>query len=146
MFFLHLPYQKGELEMTIELTLLGWTFVLALVQILMVAQYRTRETGLRYNMGPRDTPGPAMGIITGRLHRAQNNLFETLPLFATAILIAHVAGREGPMTLWGAWMYFLGRVVYLPLYALGIPVLRTLTWVVSMLGLIMIIVAILRAG
>jgi uncharacterized MAPEG superfamily protein len=43
-------------------------------------------------------------------------------------------------------MYFLGRVVYLPLYALGIPVLRTLTWVVSMLGLIMIIVAILRAG
>jgi uncharacterized MAPEG superfamily protein len=131
--------------MTMELTLLGWTLVLALAQIAMVAQYRTKETGLKYNMGPRDTPPPAMGIITGRLHRAQHNLFETLPLFATAILIAHVAGREGNMTLWGAWMYFIARVVYLPLYALGIPVLRTLTWAVSLLGLIMVIVAVLGA-
>ena len=129
--------------MTTELTLLGWTLVLAIVQVMLPAGFRHRETGVAYNAGPRDEPGPPAGKVTGRLQRAQKNLYETLPLFAAAVLIAHVAHRDGALTLVGAWSYLLARIVYLPLYALGVPMLRSLAWMVSMFGLALVLFAIL---
>ena len=129
--------------MTTELMILGWTLVLALVQILLAAQMRTAETGLNYNMGARDAAGPPVRPVTARLQRAQANLFETLPLFAAAVLIAHVAGREGELTLWGSYAYLAARVLYVPLYAAGIPLVRSLVWLVSIAGLVAILVAIL---
>lgn len=129
--------------MTTELTILAWTLVLALVQILLTAQLRTQETGLKYNMSARDGQAPPPRPVTARLQRAQANLFETLPLFAAAVLIAHVAGLEGDLTLWGCWLYLLARIVYLPLYAFGVPMLRSLVWAVSLVGLVMVIAAVL---
>ena len=129
---------------TTELTLLGWTLVLAIVQILLPAHLRNQETGVGYNAGPRDEAGPPVGTVTGRLKRAQANLFETLPLFATAILIAHVAGRDGTLTLAGAWLYLLMRLAYVPVYAAGIPYLRSAIWLISLAGLVLVLVAILR--
>ncbi len=130
--------------MTIELKLLAWTLVLALVQIMLPSHLRNRETGVAYNAGPRDEPGPPIGVMTGRLQRARANLYETLPLFGLAILIAHVAGREGGLTLWGAWIYLVGRIAYVPLYAFGIPYVRSLVWVISFAGFLMVLVAVLR--
>lgn len=130
--------------MTTELTLLGWTLVLALVQIMLPAMLRNGETGIAYNASARDESGPPVGVVTGRLRRAQANLFETLPVFAAAVLIAHLGDREGALTLWGAWLYLAARVVYVPLYAFGVPYLRSLVWGVSMLGLLMILAAILN--
>lgn len=129
--------------MTTELMILGWTLVLALVQIMAPSALRNKETGIDYNMSARDTPAPPPGVVTARLQRAQANLFETLPLFAAAVLIAHVGGREGDLTLWGAWTYLIARVVYVPLYAAGIPLVRSLAWTVSMAGLGMVLAAIL---
>ena len=129
--------------MTPELTILGWTLVLALVQIFLPSSARTRETGATYNMSARDEPGPPVGKVTARLRRAQANLYETLPLFAIAVLIAHVAGVHNSLTLYGAMLYLAARVLYVPIYALGIPVVRTLVWGVSFAGLLMILWAIL---
>ena len=129
--------------MTIELSLLAWVLVLAVVQVMLPAMWRNRETGLDYNASPRDEPGPPVGVVTGRLRRAQSNLYETLPLFAAAVLIAHIAGREGALTLWGAWLYLGARIVYVPLYAMGVPYLRSAVWLVSLLGLGLILLAIL---
>lgn len=132
--------------MTTELTILAWTLALALVQICLPGMLRTHETGTAYNVGPRDEPGPPKRPITGRMQRAQANLFETLPLFIAAVLIAHVAGRDGALTLWGCWMYLVARIVYIPLYALGIPVVRTLVWLVATAGLVLVLVAVLSGG
>ena len=131
--------------MTIELKLLAWSLVLALIQVFLPAHFRNRETGIGYNAGPRDDPGPPVGATTGRLRRAQQNLYETLPLFGLALLIAHVTGRDGGLTLWGAWLYFIARLVYVPLYAFGVPYARSLVWGVSFFGLVLIIVAVLTA-
>ncbi len=128
---------------TTELSLLAWTMVLTLVQILVTASFRTRETGLAYNAGARDSGGPPIGVVAGRMQRAQANLFETLPLFATGVLIAHAAGREGVLTLAGCWLYLIGRILYVPLYALGVPFIRSLVWVASVIGLVMVFAAIL---
>lgn len=132
--------------MSPELTILGCTLVLALVQILLPALWRTRETGAAYNVGARDAAGPPVGKVTGRLQRAQANLLETLPLFAAAVLIAHVTAQESALTLYGAALYLAARVIYLPLYAFGIPVVRTLAWCVSLAGILMILWAILFAS
>jgi uncharacterized MAPEG superfamily protein len=129
--------------MTIELKLLAWTLVLALVQIMLPASLRTRETGPAYNVGPRDTPGPPVGTVTGRLIRAQHNLFETLPLFIGAVLIAHVTHQESSSTTWGAALYLGGRLLYVPLYAFGVPVVRTAAFGVALAGLVMVLVAVL---
>jgi uncharacterized MAPEG superfamily protein len=129
--------------MTHELTLLAWTLVLALVQISLAATLRTQETGAKWNMGARDGAAPTSRPITQRMQRAQANLFETLPLFAAAVLIAHVANIHTTLTVWGCALYLLGRMLYVPLYAAGIPLLRTLVWMGSIAGLVMIIVALL---
>jgi len=129
--------------MTTELTLLAWTLVLALVHIMLVANLRTAETGIQYNASARDGEAPPPRPVTARLQRAQANLFETLPLFIGAVLIAHVSGSEGDLTLWGCWMYLVARIVYIPLYAAGIPYVRSLVWLVSLAGLVMVLAAVL---
>jgi uncharacterized MAPEG superfamily protein len=125
--------------MTIELTLLAWTLVVALIQVLVPALLRNRETGIAYNASARDVPGAPVGRLTGRLMRAQSNLFETLPVFAAAVLIAHVAGRDSAQTQLGAWLYLLARIVYVPLYAAGVPYLRSLVWAASLAGILLIL-------
>jgi len=84
--------------MTTELTLLGWTLVLALVQILLFDIARTSQYGAKWNMGARDGAMPPLSAVAERLKRAQDNLFETLPLFIAAVLIAHVADRNSALT------------------------------------------------
>ncbi|WP_288759369.1 MAPEG family protein [uncultured Brevundimonas sp.] len=127
--------------MTTELTYLAVTLILALVQVFLPAGARTVEFGSKWNAGPRDQTPAAKTPLTGRLERAQANLYETLPLFIGAVLIAHVAGRNGALTAWGTALYFWARVVYLPLYAFGVPYVRSLVWTVSFAGLVMILAA-----
>ena len=125
--------------MTTELTYLALTLILALVQIFLPAGARTVEFGSKWNAGPRDETPATKKPLTGRLERAEANLYETLPLFIGAVLIAHVIGAAGPLTLWGTALYFWARVVYVPLYALGVPYVRSLVWVVSLAGLVMVL-------
>lgn len=132
--------------MAIELKLLGYTLVLALVHIMAAAQAKTKQYGTRWNVGARDEPMPPLQPLPARLVRAQANLFETLPLFAAAVLAVVVAGRTGFLSELGAWMYLLGRAVYLPLYALGVPVVRTLVWMTATVGLALEIWSLLCGG
>jgi uncharacterized MAPEG superfamily protein len=129
--------------MPIELTLLGATLVLALAQILAAAHLRTRQYGVKWNMGPRDETPPPLDPLPARLLRAQANLFETLPLFIGAVLAALAAGRLGAKTEIGAHLYFWGRLIYVPLYAFGVTGIRSLAWGVATLGLVLILAALL---
>jgi uncharacterized MAPEG superfamily protein len=123
--------------MAIELRLLGYTLVLAILYIMAAAHARTKQYGTQWNMGARDENLPPMNPVAGRLTRAQANLFETLPLFAAAVLAVVVAGRTSFISELGAWMYFIGRLIYLPLYALGVPVVRTIVWAVATFGVLL---------
>lgn len=129
------------MEMTPEFTFLALTLILALVQIGAAGMARTAELGAKWNAGPRDEATPPPGRLAGRLMRAQANLFETLPLFAAAVIMAEIAGKTGVLTLWGAGLYFAARLVYLPLYALGVAYVRSLVWLVAAAGLVLVIAA-----
>ena len=129
------------MNMTPELTYLALTLLLAVVQIFLPAIGRTLQYGAKWNAGPRDAVMPPTNAVTGRLERAQANLYETLPLFIGAVLIAHVAGEDGFLTYWGATLYFWARVAFVPLYAFGVTGLRSLAFLVSLAGLLMIVAA-----
>lgn len=129
--------------MAIELYLLGATLILALVQVLLAAHVRTLQYGITWNAGPRDEEMPPLRPLPARLQRAQDNLFETLPLFVGSLLGAAYAGRLGLLTNIGAHLYFFGRLVYLPLYAAGIPYIRSLVWVAATAGLVLVILGLM---
>jgi uncharacterized MAPEG superfamily protein len=127
--------------MTTELTMLTLAVVLGLVQIVLSAQSKNFVTGYRWAGGPRDAPRPPLTPIAGRLERALSNFLETFPLFVAAILVAHAAGQHDWMTVWGAQLYFWARVVYVPLYAFGVFLVRSLAWNVATFGIILILLS-----
>ena len=131
--------------MTTELIILAWGCVLAFVYVWAAVRAKTRQYGLKWNMGPRDEELPAPAPMVGRLARAQANFFETFPLFVAAVLIVSVAHANNRWTLIGAWLWLGGRIVYLPLYAFGVRGLRSLAWGVSLAGIVMLLWPALRA-
>jgi uncharacterized MAPEG superfamily protein len=126
--------------MTTELTLLAWAIVLGLVHAVATGQFTTIQHGLQYGLSPRDEQKPLTGI-GARVQRAFANYMQTFPFFAAAVLMAHVAGRHSWLTVTGAQLYFWARLIYVPLYAAGIPVARTVAFVVAVIGIVLILLA-----
>jgi uncharacterized MAPEG superfamily protein len=125
--------------MTTELIVLAWGCVLAAVHIFAAVQVKTRQYGNKWNVGARDEELPPPKPLVGRLARAQANFLETFPLMIAAVLIVSAAGVTDKWTGIGAWLWLGGRVVYLPLYALGVAYVRSLAWVVSLAGIVMVL-------
>ena len=121
-----------------EITVLVWSVVLLLAHIVAQA-LSIYDFGPKYLLGPRDETRKPKNIIAGRLHRALTNLLETYPAFIALVLVIVVTGKTGGIAAAGAWVWLIARVVYVLIYAAGIPVLRTLTWCVSIVGLLMML-------
>lgn len=130
------------MEVPAELKLLAAAVVVGLVQLLWAAAAARAQQGLDWAAGSRDEPRPVTGVAA-RLERAFRNFMETFPFFAAAVLAAVVAGRLGPMTLWGSVLYVVSRALYAPLYASGVRYLRSVAWTVGFAGLVMILLALL---
>jgi uncharacterized MAPEG superfamily protein len=126
-----------------ELAALTWGSILGFVHILAAAQVKTRQYGTKWNIGARDEELPPPRPIVGRLTRAQANFFETFPIFIAAVILALSVGTDSQTAL-GAWLWLGGRVAYLPLYALGVPVVRSLAWGVSLIGIVMVLLPALK--
>ena len=129
--------------MTAELKMLGLSIVLGLVQIALASHAASLQRGYLWTAGARDEAAPALTGLAGRLNRALQNFTETFPLFAAAVFLAHVTGKHGWMTEWGAQLYFGARVGYLALYAAGIFLLRSLVWNVATLGIVLLLLALI---
>ncbi len=124
-----------------ELQMLWLSIALGLVHLLAAVAPSVLARGMPWALGPRDEPGAPLGVMAGRLERAWKNFQETFPLFAAAILVASLGARDSDLGALGAQLYFWGRVAFLPLYALGAPVVRTLAWTVSMAGVVLVVVS-----
>jgi uncharacterized MAPEG superfamily protein len=127
--------------MRIELLSLGWSAGLGIIYLLAAAQAVTAQRGLRWNFGNRDSKMPEVTGVALRLSNASKNFMETFPFFAVGILLVHLTDSYSAMTILGAQLYFWARVVYLPVYAVGIPYVRTATWTVSLVGIVLVLLA-----
>jgi uncharacterized MAPEG superfamily protein len=129
--------------MTFELKMLAFSVILGFVQIVLASHAKSLQYGYRWTASARDQPQPPLGKVAGRLDRAAANFLETFPFFVAAVLIAHAAERHGALTFWGAHLYVWGRVAYLPLYLLGVPLVRSLAWNVAAGGIFLLLVGLL---
>ncbi|MBJ6980032.1 MAPEG family protein [Luteimonas sp. MC1895] len=127
--------------MATELQMLAWAIVLGLVHLMLDAAMKTSERGLAWNASARDGEAKPLGPVAGRVNRAWQNFLETFPMFAAAVLAVVAAGRTGDQAALGAQLYFWARVAYIPLYAAGIPYVRSLVWGVSLVGIVMVLAA-----
>lgn len=129
--------------MPIELKMLAWSVALGLVHVVLGAALTTRQRGLKWNVGARDAVLPPLTGAAARTDRALRNFLETFPFFAAAVLAVVVLERGDASTALGAQCYFWARLAYVPVYAAGIPYLRTLIWAVSLWGLLQVLWALL---
>ena len=125
--------------MPVELRILAFGAVLLLVHIIAAVQVKTKQYGRKWNVGARDDALPPLNPLAGRLARAQANFLETLPIAIVALVGVVLADRTSAATALGGWIWLGARIVYLPLYAAGVPVVRTLVWAVSVFGLVMVL-------
>ena len=117
--------------------------VLGLVQIVAASHSASLQRGYRWTASPRDEPTPPLRGVAGRLDRALRNFLETFPLFVAVVLAAHVSETHNALTEWGSRLYLWGRVAYVPLYAAGVPLARSLVWNVATVGIMLFVVALL---
>jgi uncharacterized MAPEG superfamily protein len=128
---------------TVELRMLTLSVVLGIVQIIVASHAASLQRGYRWTASPRDSQVEPLRGVAGRLDRALRNFVETFPLFAAVVLVAHATGTHEALTEWGARLYFWGRVVYVLLYAAGVPLIRSLVWNVATIGIVMVVAALL---
>jgi len=120
--------------MDTQLTYLAWSAFLCIVLWLPYVVERVMNQGLTSALGyPENPPEPA--AWAQRSHRAHLNMVENLPAFAALVLIAYVTGVDAAA---GAAMFFYARLAHAVVYIAGIPYLRTLAFVVSWIGMLII--------
>ena len=128
--------------MPIELQLLVWAAILAIVQMIVAVIGAQQQVSLPVLVGNRES----MPALTGwalRAQRAHLNMLESLVVFAILVLVANATGRLNDTTALGANLFFWGRLAYALVYLAGIPWLRTLIWGVSVAGLLLILAELL---
>ena len=115
---------------SLDLYALAAVILLAAVQVGIASVATLRVAGPKWVLGPRDTGFEVPGV-SGRLVRAHRNLLESLPQFIGALLCVHAAGSVSSLTVYGAWVFFAARVLYIPAYVSAIPWLRPFFWQVA---------------
>ncbi len=127
--------------MSVELRMLSWSICLGILYVLIAATLSGAQRGLAWNVSNREGEVRPLFGPAGRAHRALRNYLETFVFFAAAVLAVMAAQRQSAHTALGAQLYFWGRLAYLPVYLIGVPYLRTLTWAVSLWGILMLLAA-----
>ncbi len=125
--------------MPVELTILGCGAVLLLAHIFLPIHFKTQQYGKDWNTGARDEAMPPAAPVVGRLERARDNYMETLPIAVIALFGVVLADKTGPVTAIAGWVWLAARVVYLPLYWMGVPKVRTLVWGVALIALLTVL-------
>lgn len=95
---------------------------------------------LRAALGPRDEQ-PPLSPLGRRARRALGNMHEALPVFLTLAMLHVVQKTTASLANHGASLFLVARVVYVPAYMSGIMGVRSAVWVVSWVGLAMMIAA-----
>jgi len=124
------------MQMTTELAMAVAIIALGLFQLVLAAIEYRRVHGVHYANTARDKASQKPDSpLLGRLTRAQANLMETAPYFIGICVIIAVSGMSTPATQVAAVIFVAARIVYFPLYALGVPYLRGVVWLVSFVAL-----------
>jgi uncharacterized MAPEG superfamily protein len=128
--------------MMTEIAVLAWSAVLTWLMLMTSSALRTQGLepgGFARAMGNRDDL-PSRTPLAGRADRAARNMLENLVLLTALVAAVHFAGKASTQVQFGANIFFWARVLYWPVYLAGSS-LRSIVWLVSVVGLAMIAAA-----
>jgi len=131
--------------MTRELFWLTLTVILTGLLWVPYILNRTQVRGLTGAMANPSRDAKPHAEWATRLMFAHDNAVENLIIFAPLVLILNAIDHSSQWTVLACAVYFWARVAHLIVYTLGLPVFRTLAFVVGFLAQAVLAVAILRA-
>ena len=131
--------------MTSELYFLAASVILGLVHLAVDSHLISFQYGYRWTASTREAEVPPLRGVANRVDQAYTNFMETFPFFAAVLLAAHFIGRHNALTLWGAQLYFWGRLGYVLAAATGFSVLRSAVFFnAATTGIVLFLIALLR--
>ena len=110
------------------------SFLLVLIQITIpvLISLLTNNVKLSYLFSSRDNAANTSKYID-RSNRSLKNLFETLPIFIGLMLLSIINDVDNSLP---AMIWLLTRIIYVPVYIVGINYVRTGIWAISLICLI----------
>lgn len=128
--------------MTRELLWLTLTVILTGVLWIPYILDRIMVRGLMGAMANPTRNDPPQSPWAQRLYFAHTNAVENLVVFAALVLILDSMGHSTMSTAIACAVYFWARLAHVIVYALGIPVLRTLAFTVGFLAQVTLALAV----
>jgi uncharacterized MAPEG superfamily protein len=116
--------------MTSELSSLIWVVALSAVMWVPYILNTIMVRGLVDAVGYPSDPKP-VAPWAARMKKAHYNAVENLVVFATLVLVLNAIGISNDTTVLVCEIYFWARLVHYVVYSAGIPWLRTLSFAVS---------------
>jgi uncharacterized MAPEG superfamily protein len=112
---------------TTELSYLTWTTIITALMwmpyVLNLIAVRGLVAAVSYPVDPKP-----LAPWAARMKQAHANAIENLVVFATLVLVAHIAGVNNEVTAIACAVYFWARVVHFVVLGFGIPWIRTLSF------------------
>lgn len=127
--------------MSTEMRMLVCSILLGIIQLIIATNGATRQRGWKWNFSPRDQKVADLTGVAARLDRAFKNFMETFVFFAAAVLLVETMKISTSLSVLGSMVYFFARLIYVPIYAVGTPVIRTVIWTISFVGILMVLSA-----
>lgn len=127
------------------LTLLVYMTIITWLTLLAASFIRAKMwslPGMKKGFGNRDNMDE-LSPLAGRVDRTAKNTLENFIFFAALVLAAQASGITSPKIVMGAEIFFWARLVYIPVYYAGIAYLRTGVWLVSIVGMGMMVLSML---
>lgn len=128
--------------LTPELFWLTLTVILTGILWIPYIINRAQVRGLSGTMANPTRDAKPHAAWATRLMFAHDNAVENLVVFAPLVLILNEIDYSTKWTVYASAVYFWSRVAHLIVYSLGLPVFRTLAFVVGFLAQAVLVLAI----
>ena len=111
------------------------SFLLVMIQLTIpiLIELLTKNTNLKYFLSSRDE-NTKISAHAQRANRALKNLLETFPIFIGLAILSLIKDVDNS-SIALFWLTF--RIIYVPVYVLGINYIRTGIWAASLICLIL---------
>ncbi len=127
--------------MTYELKWLLYTLLLTGMLWLPYIINRITVRGMIPALGNPSIDDKPQSPWAQRAMKAHSNAVENLVLFAPAVLAVHALGISTSVTQKAVVIYFFARLAHYIIYTMGLPVLRTLLFAVSLMSVFALVLS-----
>ena len=123
--------------MSTDLKMLAWTAGITALMWIPYILARAMGSGLMATLTYKADNDPLPGWAE-RAKKAHRNAVENLAPFGAVVVVAHLAADASPVTATWSIVYFWARVVHYFGYMSGVPFVRTLSFAVGWLAIMII--------